>query len=146
MPFHFDQKKSGNWFLSFTQVVSGHLFVVVDLFDISMLWILRLFHIVIDGACRRMKLIKKHVEFWSRLIHPGMVIVAWTDRWMESVCLISLLISLTTPGGKKSQIFSSLLLHASLLSLPHDLHRGGFWSEIASYATFYTPNLLYFPL
>lgn len=80
--------------------------------------ILRLFRIVIDGACRRMKLIKKRVEFWSRLIHPGMVIIAWTDHWTESVCLISLLISITIPGGKESQIFSSLLLHASLASLP----------------------------
>ena len=82
-----------------------------------MLWILRLFHIVIDGAYRRIKLIKKHAEFWSRLIHPGMVIIAWTDHWMESVCFISLLISITIPGGKESQSFSSLLLHASLASL-----------------------------
>ena len=51
--------------LFFTQIFSAHLFVVVvvDLFDISILFILKIFHIVIDGACGRMKLVKKRVEF-----------------------------------------------------------------------------------
>lgn len=50
--------------LFFTQIFSAHLFVVVvDLFDIPILFILKIFHIVVDGACGRMKLVKKHVEF-----------------------------------------------------------------------------------
>lgn len=67
--------------LFFTQTFSGHLFVVVvfdddDLFDLSILLILKIFHIVIDGACGRMKLLKKRVEIWSRSCHLGMVIIA----------------------------------------------------------------------
>lgn len=79
-----------------------------------------------DGACERMKLIKKRV-FWSRSIHIGMIIIICAVRCLESACLGSFLLSITILGrkGRRSSRFPvdcSLTAVRSLLYC--NLHRG----------------------